>query len=72
MRYAVVIEQANANYSAYVPDLPDCVATGAMPTRLPLNFSAKTSASHGSASIIGRRSGSGGMPLAIRGNPHAI
>jgi len=29
MRYAVVIEQANANYSAYVPDLPGCVATGA-------------------------------------------
>ncbi|HWV40821.1 type II toxin-antitoxin system HicB family antitoxin [Pseudorhodoplanes sp.] len=29
MRYAVVIEQANGNYSAYVPDLPGCVATGA-------------------------------------------
>ena len=28
MRYAVVIEQANDNYSAYVPDLPGCVATG--------------------------------------------
>jgi predicted RNase H-like HicB family nuclease len=28
MRYAVVIEQANGNYSAYVPDLPGCVATG--------------------------------------------
>ena len=28
MRYAVVIEKANANYSAYVPDLPGCVATG--------------------------------------------
>jgi predicted RNase H-like HicB family nuclease len=27
MRYAVVIE-ANGNYSAYVPDLPGCVATG--------------------------------------------
>ena len=26
MRYAVVIEKANANYSAYVPDLPGCVA----------------------------------------------
>lgn len=29
MRYAVVIEQAESNYSAYVPDLPGCVATGA-------------------------------------------
>jgi predicted RNase H-like HicB family nuclease len=24
----VVIEKANGNYSAYVPDLPGCVATG--------------------------------------------
>jgi predicted RNase H-like HicB family nuclease len=29
MRYAVVIEKAEGNYSAYVPDLPGCVATGA-------------------------------------------
>ena len=28
MRYAVVIEKAIGNYSAYVPDLPGCVATG--------------------------------------------
>ena len=28
MRYAVVIEKAAENYSAYVPDLPGCVATG--------------------------------------------
>ena len=28
MRYAVVIEQADSNYSAYVPDLPGCVSTG--------------------------------------------
>ncbi len=28
MRYAVVIEKAANNYSAYVPDLPGCVATG--------------------------------------------
>jgi len=27
-RYAVVIEKAAGNYSAYVPDLPGCVATG--------------------------------------------
>jgi predicted RNase H-like HicB family nuclease len=28
MRYAVVIEKGRANYSAYVPDLPGCVAAG--------------------------------------------
>jgi predicted RNase H-like HicB family nuclease len=28
MRYAVVIEKAEGNFSAYVPDLPGCVATG--------------------------------------------
>ena len=28
MRYAVVIEKAADTYSAYVPDLPGCVATG--------------------------------------------
>ena len=27
LEYAVVIEQAPDNYSAYVPDLPGCVAT---------------------------------------------
>ena len=29
MRYAIVIERAESNYSAYVPDLPGCIATGA-------------------------------------------
>ena len=29
MRYAIVIEKAGSNYSAYVPDLPGCVATAA-------------------------------------------
>ncbi len=28
MRHAIVIEQAGTNYSAYVPDLPGCVASG--------------------------------------------
>jgi predicted RNase H-like HicB family nuclease len=27
MRYAIVIEKAANNYSAYVPDLPGCIAT---------------------------------------------
>jgi len=29
MKYAIVIEKAESNYSAYVPDLPGCIATGA-------------------------------------------
>jgi predicted RNase H-like HicB family nuclease len=29
MKYAVVIEKAQSNYSAYGPDLPGCVATAA-------------------------------------------
>jgi len=28
MRYAIVVERAGDNYSAYVPDLPGCIATG--------------------------------------------
>jgi len=28
MRYAIVIETAENNFSAYVPDLPGCIATG--------------------------------------------
>lgn len=31
MRYAVVIEKAENNYAAYVPDLPGCIATAATP-----------------------------------------
>ena len=29
MKYAVVIEKTKSNFSAFVPDLPGCVATGA-------------------------------------------
>ena len=29
MRYGIVIEKAEHNYSAYVPDLPGCAVTGA-------------------------------------------
>ncbi len=28
-QYAIVIEKAETNYAAYVPDLPGCIATGA-------------------------------------------
>ena len=27
MKYLVVIEKAQSNYAAYVPDLPGCIAT---------------------------------------------
>ena len=39
MRYAVVIEKANGNYSAYVPDLPGCVATGESVSEVEQNIS---------------------------------
>lgn len=29
MKYGVVIEKADGNFAAYLPDLPGCVATGA-------------------------------------------
>lgn len=28
MEYLVIIEKADENYSAYIPDVPGCVATG--------------------------------------------
>jgi predicted RNase H-like HicB family nuclease len=28
MRYAVLFEQADSNWAAYVPDLPGCMTTG--------------------------------------------
>jgi predicted RNase H-like HicB family nuclease len=28
MKYAIVIEKASHNYSAYLPDLPGCISTG--------------------------------------------
>jgi predicted RNase H-like HicB family nuclease len=31
MEYLVVIEKAESNYAAYLPDLPGCVATGETP-----------------------------------------
>jgi predicted RNase H-like HicB family nuclease len=34
MRYAIVIEVAGDNFSAHVPDLPGCIATGATVTEV--------------------------------------
>ena len=28
MRYAMIIEKGDRNYSAYLPDLPGCIVTG--------------------------------------------
>lgn len=28
MRYAMIIEKGERNYSAYLPDLPGCIVTG--------------------------------------------
>ncbi len=37
-RFLVVIEKAEANYSAYSPDLPGCVATGSTREEVELNM----------------------------------
>lgn len=38
MRFAIVIERAEGNFSAYVPDLPGCVATGATEQHVEANI----------------------------------
>ena len=38
-RYLIVIENAGSNYSAYSPDLPGCVTTGAAPEEVKKNMS---------------------------------
>ena len=38
MRYAIVIENAGRNFSAYVPDLPGCVSTGATTAEVEQNI----------------------------------
>ena len=38
MRYAMVIEKGDNNYSAYLPDLPGCVTTGATVEELKHNM----------------------------------
>ena len=53
MRYAVVIEKATENYSAYVPDLPGCVATGPTVESVEAPFERPS----GSISKVWRRTG---------------
>jgi predicted RNase H-like HicB family nuclease len=38
MKYLVVIEKAEGNYAAFIPDLPGCVATGATLNELHRNI----------------------------------
>ena len=38
MRYLVVIEATRTGYSAYAPDLPGCVSTGATPAEVEANM----------------------------------
>lgn len=37
-RFLIVIEKADKNYSAYSPDLPGCVATGATHEEVEFNM----------------------------------
>ena len=37
-KFLIVIEKVNGNYSAYSPDLPGCVATGATPEETERNM----------------------------------
>ena len=37
-KFVVVVEEAEGNYSAYSPDLPGCVATGATPEETEKNM----------------------------------
>ncbi len=37
-RFLIVVEKAGANFSAYSPDLPGCVATGATREEVELNM----------------------------------
>ena len=38
MKYLVVIEKAENNYAAFIPDLPGCIATGATLSELHQNI----------------------------------
>ena len=38
MRYAIVIERGEGNYSAYAPDVPGCAAVGDSPDEVKQEF----------------------------------
>ncbi len=37
-RYLIIIEETQTGYSAYVPDLPGCIATGRTKTEIEQNM----------------------------------
>jgi len=37
-KYLIVIEKASENYSAFSPDVPGCIATGATPEKAERNM----------------------------------
>lgn len=37
-RYALIIEPGPGNFSAYIPDLPGCICTGATPAEVERNM----------------------------------
>lgn len=43
MKYLVIVEKIKNNYSAYVPDLPGCVATAPTPEKVQENIRAAIS-----------------------------
>ena len=49
MLYGIVIEKLESNYSAYVPDLPGCVATGATIEEIEQQIKEAISLRHGCA-----------------------
>jgi predicted RNase H-like HicB family nuclease len=49
LHYAIVIEKLESNYSAYVPDLPGCVATGATIEEIEQQIKEAISLRHGFA-----------------------
>jgi len=38
MKYLIIIEKSNTGFSAYSPDLPGCVSTGATPDEIEQNM----------------------------------
>ncbi len=38
MRYLIIIEETNTGFSAYVPDLPECISVGETRTKIENNI----------------------------------
>lgn len=53
-KYAVIFEQAESNWAAYVPDLPGCTTTGQTLEETERNIREAIAGTHRSASRIRR------------------